>query len=187
MTSFNSIKYLMLLVLTAGLTVFSSCNKDDDDDNTPENEQELITTVTLTFVDQNNVSSVFKAFDLDGPGGDDPVIPEVILQDNETYQLFVAFLDESDLNDVEDITEEVEEESNEHLVCFEASGFNTPPLAQDTDDNGDPLGLESSLTTGDLGTGSLRVILRHEPDKSIADPCTTGETDVDVTFPVRFQ
>jgi len=183
----HSIKYLMLLALTAGLVVFSSCNKDDDDDNTPENEQELITTVTLTFVDQNNVSSVFKAFDLDGPGGDDPVIPEVILQDNETFQLFVAFLDESDPDNVEDITEEVEEESNEHLVCFEATEFSIPPLPQDTDDNGDPLGLVSSLTTGDVGTGSLRVILRHEPDKSIANPCTSGETDADVTFPVRFQ
>ncbi len=186
MTKVTAFKFLALMMMAGSLLLNTSCNKDDDD-NGPENEQELITTVSLTFVDQNSVSSVFQFVDLDGPGGNPPIIPDIILEDNETYQLFVAFLDESDPGNVKNITEEVEEESNEHLVCFEGSGFNILPLAQDTDDNGDPLGLISSLTTGDSGPGSLRVLLKHEPDKGVGDPCSTGETDVDVTFPVIFQ
>lgn len=187
MNSLSSIKFLTLLALSAGLIAFASCNRDDDDDNTPENEQEVITTVTLTFVDQNNISTVFRATDPDGDGGNPPVIDDVTLDANATYRLFLGFLDESDPNDIEDITEEVEEESNEHLVCFDGSGFTSLPQAQDSDDNGDPLGVVSGLTTGSAGSGSLQVILRHEPDKSAAAPCTTGETDVDVTFPVTFQ
>ena len=186
MTKVITFKFIAFMMLAGSLLLSASCNKDDDD-NDPDNEQELITTVSLTFVDQNNVSSVFQFVDLDGPGGNPPIIQDIILEDNETYQLFVAFLDESDPGDVKNITEEVEEESNEHLVCFEGSGFTILPLAQDTDDNGDPLGLISSLTTGDSGTGNLRVILKHEPDKSAATPCSTGETDVDVTFPVKLQ
>ena len=58
----------------------------------------------------------------------------------------------------------------------------------DSDANGDPLGLEMTATTGDASAGDVTVILRHEPDKDaegVADGDVTnagGETDVEVTF-----
>lgn len=186
MFNLRNIQLLLLPALFGSLLVLSACNKDDDD-NEPENEQEVITTVTLTFVDSDNISTVFQAADPDGDGGNPPTIDDITLDADETYRLSVAFLDESNPGDVENITEEVEEESNEHLVCFDATGFAIGPDPEDTDDNGDPLGLVSNLATGNAGSGSLTVTLKHEPDKSAANPCSTGETDVEVTFPVTIQ
>ena len=186
MDKFLITRYFLLTIFSFTLVLSTSCNKDDDD-NEPENEQELITTVTLTFVNSNNVSSVFKWADPDGPGGNAPEVDIITLDANETYQLFTAFLDESDPNDVEDITEEVREEAEEHLLCFEAVGLAGGPTAVDTDSNGDPLGLQSELSTGDPTNGNLTVILKHEPEKGAATPCSTGETDVEVTFSTTIQ
>ena len=178
-------RLLMLLAVSAGLIFSSSCNKDDGNDP-PANEEELITTVTLTFVNSNNNSSVFKAADPDGPGGSAPEIDNITLEADETYQLFVAFLDESDPNEVKDVTQEVRAEAEEHLVCFSNDVFFAGPEPADTDGNGDPLGLQNSLRTGNAGKGTLEITLKHEPEKGAANPCGTGETDVEVTFPVTI-
>ncbi len=183
-------KALILLriaaLLPALVMLMTSCHRDDDDTQ-PQNEQELITTVILTFVDLDNTSSVFAWRDTDGPGGADPEIDEISLDPETTYNLFVAFLDESDPMDIKDITEEVEEESDEHLICFSGSNFNAEPTATNKDSNGDPLGTEASLETGPAGDGTLTIRLKHDPDKTAATPCNTGETDVEVTFPVKFE
>jgi len=186
MTKFFSIKFFSLLALSTGLLLNTACNKDDDDP-APNNERELITTVTLTFVDGNNISSVFKWTDPDGTGGNDPSIQTVTLKPNTSYRLFVAFLDESNPGDIKDITAEIRKESNDHLICLSGTGFTALGENPDTDDNGDPLGLESSLNTSNAGNGSLRVVLKHEANKSLVDPCNSGESDIDVNFPVTIQ
>lgn len=172
-----------LLILSAFL--FTACDKDDD--GMPDHEQELITTVQLTFTDAAGSSQTFHVKDLDGDGGNPPVADEVKLNANTAYTLSVKFLDESDATHSHDITEEVEEESAEHLVCFTAAGAMVTPVTTDTDADGKPLGLQNSLTTGNAGSGSLTVSLKHEPDKSAAAPCSTGETDAEVTFPVVIE
>ncbi|MAT53055.1 MAG: type 1 periplasmic binding fold superfamily protein [Saprospirales bacterium] len=168
-----------IVLATTFAFIFSAC--DDDNDVVP-NEQELITTVRLTFT-SGNESLVFNAIDADGPGGNPLVVDEVNLAANTTYQLSVAFLDEQDPANAEDITEEVREESTEHLVCYEATGVPSP-TGLDLDANGKTLGLKATYTTADAASGSLKVILKHEPDKDAANPCATGETDVEVTFNV---
>lgn len=181
-----SYKLLMALVFVGGFAFFTACNKDDDD-NQPDNEQELITTIQLTFVDNNNVASVFTASDPDGAGGQAPAIETIVLESDADYRMSVAFLDESNPADIKNITEEVEAESPEHLVCFNGTGFTELPMATDDDSNGDPLGLVSEMTTGPAGMGTLTITLKHEPVKTASAPCTTGETDAEVTFPVLFQ
>jgi hypothetical protein len=99
----------------------------------------------------------------------------------------VEFLDESKADHTHDITEEVKEESNDHLVCFVVSGAISAPVIGDLDGNGKPLGLESALSTGDTGTGVLQVTLKHLPEKASTAPCSTGDTDVDVTFLVTIE
>jgi hypothetical protein len=182
------LKVLKITFLTAalGALVLSGCKKDDDDDNGLE--QELITTVILKFTNlSNNQVSEFFARDPDGPGGMPPIVDPVTLSANTNYRLELEFLDESDPDDVEDITEEIREEDDEHLVCFFVTGAVPKPTITDTDGDGKPLGLVSTLNTGAAGTGSLRVVLRHEPNKNAADPCNTGDTDADVTFQVTVQ
>ena len=171
-------------MLLFGSLLFTACDKDDDHDHL---DQELITTVVMTFTETGGGSSTFKVVDLDGDGGNPPVVEEIKLKANTEYTVSVKFLDESNPADVEDITKEVLEEADEHLVCFTATGAMIAPTITDADEDGKPLGLQSTLTTGDAGTGSLRVVLKHEPNKSASNPCATGETDVDVTFPVKIE
>lgn len=181
-----NIKLLSLLFATLLLAV-AACNKDDDDPG-EENEEELITTVRLTFTNtQTSATATFEGKDLDGVGGNPPLIDPIVLDAQSTYNLTVQFLDESNPQSVEDITEEVEEEDEEHLVCYSVTGNITQVQVTDKDGAGNPLGLVATLTTGDAGEGTLTVTLKHEPNKSVANPCTTGETDVELLFSVNIQ
>lgn len=175
---------IFLLLFAVSAFVVTACDKDNNDGN---NDQELITTVRLTFTEVGGGSSTFTVKDLDGDGGNPPIADTIKLKANTAYTIGVEFLDESEANHTHDITEEVKKEAEEHLVCFAASGAMSVPIAGDQDGNGKPLGLENALTTGAAGTGSLQVSLKHEPDKSAANPCTTGETDAEVTFDVTVQ
>lgn len=187
MSMFNlrRLRFLLYFALSSTLMLSTSCEKDDDND--ADNEQELITTVILTFTSTGGSVS-FSAKDLDGDGGSAPVVENIELNPNTDYVLTVAFLDESK-TPVENITEEVEEESNEHLVCFSVSGTALPaPTIQDKDDNNKPLGLVSAFKSGaSSATGKLKVFLKHEPDKNAANACTTGETDVEQEFNVTIK
>lgn len=182
----NSIKLLRLFyVFMLGSTLLFTVGCDKDDDEEPTNEQELITTVTLTFTPTSGSAIVATAKDLDGAGGNAPTIQAINLKSNTDYTLAVAFADESK-SPAEDITEEVEEESNEHLVCLVASGAMPTPTIQDKDAAGKDLGLKSKFKTGAAGAGTLKITLKHEPDKSSANACSTGETDVEQTFTVTI-
>lgn len=179
----KNLKFL-LAILALGGTLFTACDKDDD---TGTDEQELITTVRLTFTEVGGGSTEFAVKDLDGDGGNPPVADEIKLKPNTAYTIGVAFLDESDAANIHDITEEILSENTAHLVCFTATGAATEPVIGDADDNGKPLGLESSLTTGAAGTGTLQVALKHQPDKSAASPCATGDTDAEVLFDLTIE
>lgn len=167
------------------LTVFSACEKDDDDG--PDNEEELITRVSLLFTDNTGATYTFEASDPEGDGLTPDEIDEVQLPANTDLTLAVSFWNDAASGGPENITIEVAEESLAHLICFEVSGAMAKPIITDKDEAGDPLGILSSFTTGTAGSGTLEVRLKHEPDKAATSPCTTGETDVEVTFDVSIQ
>ena len=89
----------------------------------------------------------------------------------------------------EDITEEVEEEDDEHQVFYIPSGNITSITYDDQDGDGNPLGLAFTLETGDAGNATLAVTLVHEPKKpndgTLAD--AGGETDFTQTFSITIQ
>ena len=185
-------KLWMLFSLLLAVTVVTSC---DDDDPEPVNEEELITTVNVTFTNEADASDVVVAsfVDADGEGGNAPVITNPTLSANASYSVSIEFLNESE-SPAEDITEEVAEEDYEHQVFYVVgSGLNLTYLYTDEDRDGNPLGLSGTGTTGGASTGNLTVLLLHEPDKSAAgvgegDPSNAGgETDVEVTFNVTIQ
>lgn len=184
----NKFLFFILVLIFGGslIVTSSSCNKDDDDGGGGD-PQEVITTVLLTFTDDTGNVEIFTSRDTDGLGGNAPVIEEVMLSTSTNYTLTITFLDESDAANVEDITAEVQTEGEEHLVCFETQGAMPGLVIQDKDGNNAPLGLVSTFSTGTSGSGNLTVILKHEPDKGSADPCSTGETDVETTFEVTVQ
>jgi hypothetical protein len=178
----NIIRNTWLLLLPWFLV---NCEKDQN--QTMDNEEELITDVVLTFTDELGAEQVFTFSDPDGPGGNSPSQDEVRLSSLQNYELSIQFLDASDPMDVEDITEEVMEEAAEHLVCYEFTGNINAITITDSDENNLPLGLEALITTGQSGNGSLTISLKHLPDKTNTLPCSTGETDVEVTFQMVIQ
>jgi len=175
-------------VLLAGLALLSACN---DKDPVAENQEELITTVRLTFTPTGSTGSPVVATwqDPDGDGGTAPTVSPITLAGNTTYTLAVALLDDSKSPSV-NITEEVEEEAEEHQLFFRTSGLTGMTITyNDQDSNNRPIGLVNTVTTPTAGSGTLTVILRHEPNKAAAsvangDPTNAGgETDIETTPP----
>jgi hypothetical protein len=83
----------------------------------------------------------------------------------------------------------VEEENTAHRFYYEpGAGSNITVSNLDNDDDGMPLGITSTWTTGAAATGSIKVTLRHypgtPPDKQAVDPVNSPKsgTDVEVTF-----
>ena len=162
-----------------------------DDDTTPEiiNEDELITTVILTLTPDSGDQVVLTTIDLDGDGPDEPVTTVVgNLSENTQYQGAVQFLNETE-DPAEDITQEVIEEADEHQVFYTISeGLNIQTTYEDQDSQGNPLGVQITLSTGAASEGSLTVTLRHEPVKpNDGLESAGGETDISTSFDVSIQ
>ena len=162
-----------------------------DDDTAPEviNDEELITTVILTLTPDSGDQVVLTTVDLDGDGPDEPVTTVVgNFSENTIYDGTVAFLDESG-EEVEDITQEVIEEADEHQVFYTISeGLNIQTTYEDQDTQGNHLGVQITLSTGAASEGSLTVTLRHEPVKpNDGLESAGGETDITTSFDVTIE
>jgi hypothetical protein len=194
-----------LKVTTLALLAFSF-NACDEEAPGKEDTPELITEVKLTFTPTGGGTPVVvSAVDPDGIGvldiiADDPIS----LTANTSYELSIEFfnglLDPTE--DEYDITAEVLEEADEHMLFFSWDGGFSNPAGngnidnradavnyEDNDANGLPLGLSTSWTTVDTEASDLkfRIILKHQPDlKTASTGATVGETDVDVEFALNI-
>ena len=178
----SNFKYLLVGLLSV---VIISCSKDDDSPE-PINEEEVITTMTVVL---NPGNITLKSQDLDGDGPNAPnVTVSGNLSANTTYTGSVTFLNELE-SPAEDITEEVEEEDDKHQVIFVSSGVALSVSDLNTDGNGNDLGTQFSLSTAAAGSGTLRIVLRHEPTKPNDGTLAGagGETDIDVSFNVTVE
>jgi hypothetical protein len=202
------LKFLTLLILSWSLVFLTGCN---DDDPAPENIPELITKVTLKFTPAGGGSFItVTATDPDGEGVQDLVVDGPInLVKGTQYTLTLELINGlyNPGEDGYDITEEVEEEGDEHQFFFQFSEdvFSSPSGSGNIKDNasslvgtinyldqdsgGLPIGLETSWTTANasLSAKSFRVILKHQPDiKSSSSTSLDGESDIDITFALNI-
>ena len=176
--------------LTAALFVsslFIGCSKDDAP--APVNEEEVITTLTVTLVPNNGGTAItLQSRDLDGDGPDAPVITNGDLAAGVTYSGRIVLLNET-VDPAEDITEEVEEESLEHQFFHTSGGdLDITTTNENLDTDGNKLGTEFTLVAGAVSSGTLTFTLRHEPTKpntGLED--AGGETDVFATFDVSVE
>jgi hypothetical protein len=192
----------MRTTLLSAILLLAACGDDGGPDG---NENELITTVILTF--QGGASEdTFEFDDPDGDGGDPPTIDPLNIPAG-TYTVTVAFENRLE-SPPEDITAEVADESDEHQVFLTGTAVDGPASDQpgapfthtyaDQDANGLPVGLENTIVAGS-GTGELTVTLRHMPPVNdqptkTADTAASvrdggfssigGQNDVQVTFMV---
>lgn len=184
----------------------------DDVANPDEvNPEEVITTVELAFTPASGGSALtFSWSDPENDGS--PVIDEVVLSDAEDYTLAVSFLNELE-SPAEDITVEVDAESDQHQVFFTGTGVESAATGEnasavvsiaygDTDANGFPVGLANDVSTLGVGTGTLGVMLRHLPPENdtavktgtLAEDAAgssvdalPGEADADVEFTITVE
>lgn len=188
--------FRITLLALAGTIFFAGCKKDEDDTLSPAppaNEEELITTVRLTFQGANNAEQKqFSYVDLDGDGGAPPVIQADTLSADSSYTVTIQVLNESGVP-AEDITAEILAEDEAHQFFFQPSGANLTVAYADADGNGAPVGVSTVWAVGAASNGTITVTLRHEPDKSAAGVAAGditnagGETDIEVTFPVVIE
>ena len=176
------------------LLALSSCSKDD---TPPVNEEELITTVTAVFTPQGGGTTVTLLYkDLDGDGLN--ALNEVTgnFVQNKTYDGAVTFKNEA-ADPIEDITPEIITEGDEHQLFYEKTGtlnvFTYGTASSNFDVNGKPIGLQSVFTTTGAASGTLKITLKHLPNKSgvnvAAGDITNafGNTDVEIIFNLTVQ
>lgn len=184
------------ILITATLALAIGCKRGDTIAPTPRpvNEEELITSVLLTFISTADPSDTFmlRWADPDGDGGLPAVITADTLPATTDFSLSVRVLNES-VDPVEEITHEIEEEGSAHQFFFIRTGAAPLVTYADADENGAPIGLLGLAETTASGTGSLTVILRHMPDKAASGVSggditnAGGETDLEVVFQVEVR
>lgn len=180
--------YILFLSMTIALSgILSSC--DEPKEPEVENEEELITTVTLQFTNNLDTTDVreFIFKDVDGPGGSDPTQFDTVRLDAAgDYTMNVFFLNES-VTPAEDITVEVQEEAVDHQLFFTVDPSTLMTITYgDFDINGGDIGLENFVIAGAAGTGTLQVVLKHQPGIKDGN-ISTGETDVELLFQAEVE
>lgn len=179
-------KKLFVLLLVGILSY--SCQKKDP---VIPNEEELITTLIYTLSSGSQVVE-FKFQDIDGDGGNAPVIVAGTLKANTTYTGSIKLLNELE-TPADNITNEVEDESLAHQLFYTFDGANATVSYKDQDAGGNPIGITTELQTGSPSQGKLTITLRHQPDKTgegVSQGILTnagGETDIEVTFDLNIE
>ena len=173
------------------VVIFTSCKKET---GVELNDEEIITDVELTFINQLTGDSLhFNYQDPDGPGGLLPTQDSILLETSSNYKLILNLYNKT-LNPIEDIGAEIEEEADAHRFYYAThanSGITI--ITSDADADGVPLGMKANVSTGNTTTGNLRIILRHypgnPPDKAVSDLDNSPKsaTDVDISFDLRVR
>ncbi|MBT8495181.1 MAG: hypothetical protein KJO07_19200, partial [Deltaproteobacteria bacterium] len=170
------------LALPCTIAVALAVGCGDDAANPDEgNEEEVITTVTLTFSPVSGGTDVVASFsDPDGDGGESPTVDDIQLVVATNYTLTIELLNELE-SPAESITDEIEEEAEEHQLFVTgdvdgpASDSASPLVSHSYADvesdygpnsEGDdlPVGLVNDIAGVSPGGGSLTVTLRHLPE-----------------------
>jgi len=198
----NIFKLNILLYSLLSLVIFTAC---EDDDVVPEEEEEMevITDVTLVFTSDAGAVVTASAQDPDGEGVQELVVKdEIKLQSGTTYTLTFDIMNNLE-SPGEDIGDEIAEEDDEHQLFFawtegafsnptgngNIDNASDPVNYNDTDGNGNALGLNTSWTAGDPTTAaSFTVRLQHQPDvKTSTSGANDGDTDFELQFRLTIQ
>lgn len=184
---------LCLVPLALALPACDSGEDDHgDDDGHEHGESEVISRVTLTFTPDGGGDAVVASFDdPDGDGGMSGSSEPITLDAGTTYTMTVEFI--NGLEDPEeDITEEIREEAEEHMVLVYGDAVTGPAgvgsdvlVTHDYADvesdyganaEGDdlPVGLANTIMATNAGTAEFHVMLRHLPELNGA-PQKTGD------------
>lgn len=180
----RSMKYYSRIALVACAAGLMSCQDDPE----PVLEEEVITTLIVTLTPSGSDESIeLKFYDADGDGSIAPVITpaNAQLSSNTLYAASITLFNESS-SPKENMTEEIVEEADHHLFCFEVEALPLSVTITDKDANDLPIGLASVWqTSSEVGEGAVTVRLKHQPNVKTG-ACDLGETDIQVRFPISI-
>lgn len=187
------IQHCFLSILLLSSVLILSCKKDDPK---PVNEEEVLTTLILTFTPSDGSAIKYIMYkDLSPEDTAGSVITSDTLERNKTYTMTVSVLNET-FTPTQNITAEIRSEGTEHQFFFIQNplGLFSSLEYNDKDAEDNPIGLINVAKTSDSElSGTIRIVLRHEllklgigvPDGDITN--AEGETDIDVTLPVAIK
>ena len=202
----NNIYIKPIIALLTFILIFA-CSKDEDPK--PANEEEVITLVTLEVTRVGSSSPIKYNFEVEGHDhGDedheeeddddhddhDGEHTEIELEANSTYNVSMFIYNDTDPNNIENITLEIIEEKDEHQIFYaitdELSGFSIASASDDTkDSNGDPLFIKTTWTTTGETSGDVVGYLIHEPTSKTGSTRNDfgGATDFEIEFEVHVE
>lgn len=176
------------ILLSFGLLAISFAGCSDDPEAT--NEEEVITTITVTITPKTGGDTpIVLGWDdanLDAIVDDSEITVSGGLKINTAYTADIQMANKSASKEI-DIDEEIDEEAEDHLFCFTVTGVALTITADDDDRNGLPVGLKSTWTTTTASTGTVNIVLRHQPNVKTGDCPGSGDTDASITFDVEVQ
>ena len=177
----KQIIWIACVVLLAG-----ACKKGEQD-VAPTSDNEAITTATLTLTSKANAAEVVTATVDNLNTTADFSKATLNLKANTTYTGAVSLLDKTRTPAL-DATAEIREKLNEHLFVYTPAPASLLTITlTDKDTNPAPgpypVGLATEIKTGAAGSGSLKLVLRHQPNTKNGT-ATPGTTDLDTNFPV---
>lgn len=184
----------------------AACGEEDLENPAPDNAEEVITTLKLTFTPEGGGAAINAEFkDADGDGGAAPTQTPINLTAGTTYTLELELLNETVSPDDEEyvIGDEVRGEAEEHQLFFTGTAIGpvvTHAYADKESDYGAnavgadlPLGMKGTVTATAAGMGTFIVTLKHQPPvngapvKSATSTIADGGTDLEVTFQLTAQ
>ncbi|MFL2593987.1 MAG: hypothetical protein ACJ0PV_00140 [Flavobacteriaceae bacterium] len=194
--------YLKATLLSSVL-LFISCDKDDTPD--AENEIEVFTKAVIVVTNLSDDSSETYNFEVEEHDHEHSVVvqaqedeevhgdhTEIELESDSEYKFEITFLNDSDPNNVIDMTEEVIEEADEHIVFYELIGdgisYNT--TSGDTlDSDGNALNLVTKWTTAAATVVDVEAYLIHQPTSKTGTTRNDfgGATDVEIEFEAHVE
>ncbi len=183
------LKYLFLIALFSVV----SCTVDGIPKQV--NETEVISDVTLTFTNAQGQSVSYTYTD-PRYRNKNYTSPVIVLKSGQTYTVSTHFYNKSNPDEIEDVTQEVVEEKDDHFLefrFFKASvNLTRTDEPKTTDSNGIPIGLFTQWKAGTpTQNGAVQVTLIHKPlTKSVQNPegnHTGGETDAQVIFELHIK
>ena len=195
--------YLKATLLSSVL-LFISCDKDDTPD--AENEMEVFTKAVIVVTNLSDNSSETYEFEVEEhdhdhdhavlvqnqEGDDHGDHTEIELESDSEYKFEITFLNDSDPNNVIDMTEEVIEEADEHIVFYEliGDGISFDTTSGDTvDSEGNALNLVTKWTTTAATVVDVEAYLIHQPTSKTGTTRDDfgGATDVEIEFEVYVE
>lgn len=182
------------LWIVLAVSLLAGACKKDEENPAPTDDNEAITTATLTLTSQTTPVQTVTATVENLNTTADFSRATLTLRANTIYTGAVTLLDKTKTPTL-DVSAEVKDEANEHLVIYTFTPATGSPASMtvtstDTDSNPAPgpypIGLATQVRTGTAGTGKLKVVLRHQPNTKNGT-ATPGTTDLDTDFNVTIQ